>query len=168
MRLEGADPRVGVEMSSTGEVACFGKSFEEAFLKALIASNLRIPKAGEEILICTENEKEKIAPIAKKLMKKFKIFATEHIYEDLLKNNVECEILQFSNGNNRNALSYILNKKIKLVISIPNSHSQNLDDGYLIRRKAVEFGIPVITNFEIAKSLADALEKYGDVSELAK
>jgi hypothetical protein len=101
-------------------------------------------------------------------MKKFKIFATEHIYEDLLKNNVECEILQFSNGNNRNALSYILNKKIKLVISIPNSHSQNLDDGYLIRRKAVEFGIPVITNFEIAKSLADALEKYGDVSELAK
>jgi carbamoyl-phosphate synthase large subunit len=173
MRLEGADPITGVEMVSTGEVACFGKTFEEALIKALVASGLKIPKENEKILISIGENKEKIIPVAKKLSKKFKIFATEHTYQELLRHGINCEILHKVSENKKpNILDYITEKRLKLIINIVSLNSiqqKILDDEYLIRRKAVEFGIPVITNFQLTESITNAIEKYnGEIFEFEK
>lgn len=160
MRLEGADPVTGVEMVSTGEVACFGKTLEEAFIKALISSGLEIPKPGDDILI-TVSDKEKIIKHAKTLSKRFKINATEHTAEELVKNGINCRVLYKVTENRQpNILDYLTEKKLKLVINIMNSHAteeQILEDEYLIRRKAVEYGIPVITNFQLFEMLSNAI-----------
>ncbi|MCP8321527.1 MAG: ATP-grasp domain-containing protein, partial [archaeon] len=164
MRLEGADPITGVEMVSTGEVACFGESFEEAFLKALMAGGLSVPKKGDSILITVGGYKESIISIAKKFLEKeFKIYATEHTAEALIKNDIKCEVLhKVSEGKQPNILDYLINQKIKLVINVLKlegaSSLKALDDDYTIRRKAVEFGIPVITNLELTDALANAIK----------
>jgi carbamoyl-phosphate synthase large subunit len=100
-------------------------------------------------------------------MKNFKIYSTEHTAEEFLKNKIECSILhKVSERKKPNILDYIINKEIKLVINIPRLNGdvkskKIFKDEYLIRRKAVEFGIPVVTNLEIAKTLINALEKQG-------
>lgn len=167
MRLEKTDPVTGVEMVSTGEVACFGKNFEEAFLKALEASNFHIPRKGDSIILTLGEDKESIIPYAKKLMENFKIYSTEHTAEELLKNKIACsKLYKVSERKEPNILDYITNKRVNLVINIPrlngDAKSKKIfKDEYLIRRKAVEFGIPVITNLEVAKALVNALEKQG-------
>lgn len=164
MRLEGADPITGVEMVSTGEVACFGESFENAFLKALVAGGLSIPKKGDSILISVGGYKESIIPVAKKFLdKEFKIYATEHTAEALINNDIKCEVLhKISEEKQPNILDYLINQRIKLVINVLKlegiSSLKALDDDYLIRRKAVEFGIPVITNLELTNALVNAIE----------
>lgn len=163
MRLEGADPVTGVEMVSTGEVACFGKSFEEAFLKALVASGLNIPKKGDSILITVGGRKESIINVARKfLAQKFQIYATEHTAEALTKNEIKCDVLhKVSERKQPNILDYLIDQKIKLVISLLKLEGlgtlKALDDDYIIRRKAVEFGVPVITNLELADALVNAI-----------
>jgi carbamoyl-phosphate synthase large subunit len=164
MRLEGADPVTGVEMVSTGEVACQAESFEEAFLTSLVAAGFNIPKQNDPILISTGENKELIIPIAKKLRDlNFKIYATEHTAEALRKNGINCDILhKISERKNPNILDYLINRQIKMVLNIPKigvESKQILDDGYLIRRKAVEFGIPIITNLQFAETFVNALEK---------
>lgn len=173
MRLEGADPVTGVEMVSTGEVACFGKTLEEAFVKALISSGLEIPKPGDDILV-TVSEKEKIIKPSKMLSKRFSINATEHTAEELVKNGIDCRMLYKVNEIRKpNILDYLTEKKLKLVINIINSHATDeriLEDEYLIRRKAVEYGIPVITNFELFEMLSNAIMheiKIEDMIEFA-
>ena len=168
MRLEGADPVTGVEMVSTGEVACSGKTFEEAFLNALRAAGLKIPSRGDPILITVGGAKEGIVPVAKRLyMGGFRILATEHTAEVLEKNGVKCEVLhKVYEGKRPNVIDYIINRKIKFIINIPafsnGLHSSMVaEDEYLIRRKAVEYGIPVITNLELAEAFSDAILKIG-------
>jgi carbamoyl-phosphate synthase large subunit len=168
MRLEGADPVTGVEMVSTGEVACQGDTFEEAFLTALMAAGVRVPKQKDPILISTGGNKELIMMLAKKLADmKFKIYATEHTGEALEKNGIKCDVLhKISELEKPNILDYLINKQIKMVINIPKiggfQSKQAVDDEYLIRRKSVEFGIPVITNLELAEKFANVMEKeYG-------
>jgi len=165
MRLEGADPVTGVEMVSTGEVACFGRSFEEALLKAMIAGGTRIPKSGDSILISVGGEKEKAVEIAKKIANNgYRIFATEHTAETLMKNDIACEkIYKISEGKKPNVLDFLVERKINFVFNTPNPNrivTQAITDGYLIRRKAVEFGVPVITNLELVDSLANALRNH--------
>ncbi len=169
IRLDKADPMTGVEMVSTGEVACFGQNFEEAFIKALIASNFYIPKKDDSILITIGDSRKTIIPYVKMLDKNgYKIFATEHTAEDFLKNKIDCKVLhKVSEKRKPNILDYIINKEIKLVINIPsfnsNGKSQKIfKDDYLIRIKAVEFGIPVVTNIELAKALIKALDSYNN------
>ncbi|MEM7819798.1 MAG: carbamoyl-phosphate synthase (glutamine-hydrolyzing) large subunit [Candidatus Aenigmatarchaeota archaeon] len=160
-RLTGADPITGVEMVSTGEVACFDESFEKAFLKALMATSFNIPKKDDSILITVGMQKEKIIPISKKLSKKFIIYATEHTAEVLKKNKIKCNVLYKASENKKpNILDYLINGKIKLIISIPSLNRESeriLEDEYKIRRIATEFGIPVITNIELAEILANIL-----------
>ena len=165
MRLEGADPVTGVEMVSTGEVACFGRSFEEALLKAMIAGGTRIPKSGDSILISVGGEKEKAVEIAKKIMNNgYRIFATEHTAETLTENGIACEkIYKISEGKKPNVLDFLVERKINFVFNTPHPNrivTQAITDGYLIRRKAVEFGVPVITNLELVDSLANALRNH--------
>jgi carbamoyl-phosphate synthase large subunit len=168
MRLEGADPVTGVEMVSTGEVACFGTTFEEAFLKSMIAGGTRLPNSGDSILISVGGEKEKAVEIVKKISNNgYKIFATEHTAEALRKNGIDCEnIYKISDGKNPNVLDFLVTRKLNFVINTPNPNTietQAVTDGYLIRRKAVEFGIPIITNLELADTLADALRNHASL-----
>jgi len=168
MRMEGADPVTGVEMVSTGEVACFGHSFEEALLKSMIAGGTRIPKSGDSILISVGGEKEKAVGIVKKISTNgYKIFATEHTAEALRKNGIECEnIYKISEGKNPNVLDFLVKRKLNFVINTSNPNkieTQAITDGYLIRRKAVEFGIPIITNLELVDSLANALRNHASL-----
>ena len=110
-------------------------------------------------------EKDKAVEIAKKIAAKgFKIFATEHTAEALRKNGVDCEIIhKVSEGLRPNVLDFIESRNLKLIINTPSPDKmepQTITDGYLIRRKAVEFGIPIITNLELADALADALMNH--------
>ncbi len=165
MRMDGADPVTGVEMVSTGEVACFGRNFEEALLKSMIAGVTKIPKSGDSILISVGGEKEKAVDIAKKIANNgYRIFATEHTADTLMQNGIACEkIYKISEGKKPNVLDFLVERKLNFVFNTPHPNrivTQAITDGYLIRRKAVEFGVPVITNLELVDSLATALRNH--------
>jgi len=167
MRLDGADPVSGVEMASTGEVACFGDSFEEAFLNSLVAANVSLPKAGGAVLVSIGKEKWKIVPIVEKLLKNgFKIYATENTGHMLANRGLRCEVLyKVSEDRRPNILDYLMNRDIDMVINIPQANGKDTrriyEDEYLIRRKSIEFGIPVITNLELVEAVVNAIEMLG-------
>ncbi len=165
-RLEDADPVTGVEMVSTGEVACFAETFEDAFIKALQASNFEIPMKGDAILISMGQSRREIIPYAGMLHRSgYRIFATQHTAEEFVANGVDCNVLhKVSERKKPNILDYITTKQIKMVINIATLHGDPktrliLRDEYLIRRKAAEFGIPVVTNIQLAKALVRSLVK---------
>ncbi len=165
MRLDGADPVTGVEMVSTGEVACFAQTFDEALMLALQASGMQIPKKGDSILITVGGSKQPIIAIAKRFEDSgLRILSTENTSRALVKNGIKCKMLyKVSEARSPNILDYLLNGNIKLVINIASpmegEEDKVLHDEYLIRRKAVEYGVPVITNLELASKLAYALER---------
>ncbi len=161
MRLEGADPVTSVDMVSTGEVACFGNNFNEAFLKSLIASGFKLPK--KTVLLSTGPEKTKIYLLetVKKLSAiGFELYATKGTAKFLKENGIDTNILNWPlDGMEPNASTYISNGKIDLVVNIPKSFDEvEVTNDYLIRRKAVEYGVPIITNAELMKILTVALE----------
>lgn len=164
LRLEGADPVSGVEMASTGEVACFGQSFEEAFTLALEASGFRIPKKGDYVLLTTGGKKKPLIPIAKSFTESgLKLMATVHTARALNEAGLDCTVLfKVHEDQKPNALDFLKNGKIQLVVNIPSNERESkervLEDEYLIRRTAVEFGVPIITNLELAGALARALK----------
>ena len=162
MRLEGADPVTGVEMVSTGEVACFGDSFEQAFLKSLIAAGMKMPKSGDSVLLSIGIDKSRIMETAKKMMMHgFRIYATEHTGNALIENKIKCtRLYKVSERKKPNIMDFLINRELSLVINIPDfsdTNPQSIVDEYLIRRKAVEFAIPVITDPELFNTLACTL-----------
>lgn len=162
MRLEKAEPLTGVEMASTGEVACFGDNFREAFIGSLEASGISLPVVGDKILLTVGKEKESALKIARKAHAKgFKIVATTNTFEKIRKGGVQCEeVFKISEVGSPNINDLLENKEIHLVINTPNlveADDTVMSDGYLIRRKTVEFGIPLITNLELASMLIDML-----------
>src|SRR5437879_4006544 len=166
-RLDKADPVTGVEMVSTGEVACFGDTFQEAFINALIASNFYIPKKDDAILISMGATRKGILPYARMLGRTgYRIFATQHTAEEFSKNGIESRIrYKVSEKKKPNIMDYHQNREIRVVINStshegdPASH-RILKDEYLIRRKAAEFGIPIVTNLELARALTKALVRH--------
>ncbi|MCW4008351.1 MAG: carbamoyl-phosphate synthase (glutamine-hydrolyzing) large subunit [Candidatus Bathyarchaeota archaeon] len=173
MRLSGADPVLGVEMLSTGEVACLGENFADAFSKALQAAEFRIPPKGGSVLITVggDEPKRRVVPIAKALEEmNFKIYATAHTAEVLqaegIKNVTVLHKVKEASAS-PNILDYLREQKIDLVINVPmgsknKSYSDVLTDGYIIRRQAVEFNVPVITNLELASALVRVLQQQGN------
>ena len=167
MRLGGADPILGVEMVSTGEVACIGDDLSDALLKALEASEFTIPPKQGSILISVGTQaKEKIVQVAKRFEDSgFKIFATEHT-ADALRNGGLRDVTvlnKISDQKEPNVLTYLLKREIDLVINIPSTKEispgsrSSRKDEYLIRRLAVEFNIPIVTTIELSEAVADAL-----------
>src|SRR5213594_4320495 len=163
-RLDKADPVTGVEMVSTGEVACFGEKFEDAFITALQASNFYVPKSGDGILITMGQTRREIIPYARTLVSNgYRILATKHTAEDFVKNGIGCQMLhKVSEKTKPNILDFLLNKEIRMVINIPRAGEDDrriLRDEYLIRRKAAEFGIPVVTNMELVRALVKSITR---------
>ncbi|MFW6110634.1 MAG: carbamoyl-phosphate synthase (glutamine-hydrolyzing) large subunit [Thermoproteota archaeon] len=170
LRLSGADPVLGVEMLSTGEVACLGESFSDALYKALEAADFNIPPKGSSVLITvgTDKLKRKILPLGKRLRNiGFKIYATEHTAEALCEAGVDdVSVLHKVREEDKtpNIVDYLQEGKLDLVINIPmptatEKYSDILEDQYMIRRLAIEFNIPVVTNLELASAFTKMLEK---------
>ena len=171
MRLSGADPVLGVEMLSTGEVACLGENFADAFSKALQSAEFRMPPQGGAVLITVggDEPKRRVVSIAKDFEDMgFKIYATEHTADVLRASGlkqVETLYKVKEATANPNILDYLQDQKIDLVINVPmstrrTSFTDVLSDGYIIRRQAVEFNVPVITNLELATQLAKVLKQH--------
>jgi carbamoyl-phosphate synthase large subunit len=161
-RLKGSDPILGVEMVSTGEVACLGDDFNEAFLKSLLSVDFTIPK--KTILLST-------GPVASKAdflsstktlhAMGYRFYATKGTADFMKDNNIDAEILYWPlEEKEPNILTYLTEGKIDLVINIPkNIEREELDNDYLIRRKAVDFNVPLITNIQLAKRFVEALSR---------
>ena len=177
MRLSGADPLLGVEMLSTGEAACLGENFADALLKALQSVEFKVPKGSGSVLITVGGEKmkRKIVPLAKSLgALGFEIYATEHTAETLGRAGIKpvTVLHKVKEAEKKpNILDYLLQQKIDLVVNIAATNSDGekadiLEDEYTIRRLAVEFNIPIVTNLELASALVKVL-KYRATSEVA-
>ena len=170
MRLSGADPVLGVEMLSTGEVACLGENFTDALSKALQSAEFKMPPEGGSILITVGGKglKEKVIPIGRELRNMgFKIYATNHTAEALRDAGVNAiSVLRKVRevGQKPNIVDYLKDGKIDLVINIPMPNhlakfSEVLKDEYTIRRLAIEFNIPVVTNLQLALALTKILDQ---------
>jgi carbamoyl-phosphate synthase large subunit len=161
-RLKGSDPILGVEMASTGEVGCLGDDFNEAFLKSFISVGFRRPK--KTILLSTGPIDSKAELLGStKILKNmgFKLYATKGTAEFMKENGIDSKILYWpSESKEPNTLSYISDGKIDMVINIPkNIEKEELDNDYLIRRQAVDFNVPLITDLQVAKRLVEAMQK---------
>jgi carbamoyl-phosphate synthase large subunit len=171
-RLDNADPVTGVEMVSTGEVACFGETFQDAFINALIASNFYVPRKGDAVLITMGKTRTGIIPYARMLSENgYRIFATHHTAEEFAGMGIPSTTLyKIREKKSPNILDYLTTRQIKLVINIP-SHEKDaesrlvLQDEYVIRRKAAEFGIPVVTNLQLAQTLVTSVIAHNQRSE---
>ncbi|HYR41911.1 MAG TPA: carbamoyl-phosphate synthase large subunit, partial [Terriglobia bacterium] len=158
MRLDGADPMLGVEMASTGEVGCLGEDFEEAFLKALLSVGYRLPIRG--ILLSTGPIELKAAFVnsARTLSKMgITLYATKGTADFLKASGIQSDVLHWpSEKSSPNALEYLQSGKIDLVINIPKTFQEDeLTNDYLIRRRAVDLGIPLITNIQFAQRFVE-------------
>jgi carbamoyl-phosphate synthase large subunit len=159
-RLKGSDPVLGVEMVSTGEVACLGDDFNEALLKSLISVGFRLPE--KTILLSTGPLESKVDFLeSTKVLKQlnFKFYATRGTANFMKENGIEADMLYWpSEDKEPNVISHIVDRKIDLVINIPKSaETEELDNDYVIRRKSVDFDIPLITNITFAKRFVEAL-----------
>ena len=159
-RLKGSDPILGVEMVSTGEVACLGDDFNETFLKSLMSVGFRLPK--KTILLSTgpiESKAEFLESTKILDQMGFDFYATKGTSDFLKKNGIKSNVLYWPlEEKEPNTLSYIADGKVDLVINIPkNIEREELDNDYLIRRKAVDFDVPLITNLQLAKRFVEAM-----------
>jgi carbamoyl-phosphate synthase large subunit len=162
-RLKGSDPVTGVEMSSTGEVACLGDDFNEAFLKSMLSTGKRIPRKA--VLLSTGTLKNKAELLEDLIILNemgLKFYGTKGTAKYYEMNNLNVEILYRPFDNKEPAiLSFLNDGKIDLVINIPKSAEKvELDSDYIIRRKAVDLNIPLFTNVQATKRFINSLEHY--------
>ncbi len=161
-RLAGADPTLGVEMASTGEVACFGDDLNEALLKALIATGFKIPSKGVLLSLGPVAEKTRFLDEAHALAAKgLKLYATPGTYEVLREQGLPIEIAYKNSDDKSPSAVELLNKSlIDLVINIPRSYDRDgRPDGYFIRRRAVDLNVPLLTNMQLARAVVEAITK---------
>ncbi len=160
-RIKGADPRLRVEMSSTGEVACFGDDLREAYLKAILATGFKMPKKSVFLTIGGEENKLNLLNSAKDLsLLGFKIYATAQTHEFLSQNGIKnTRAYKISEEAHPSVLDLLRQGVIDLVINISEPGSQKGEtDGFIIRRTCVDLGIPLITNLQAAELLVSALK----------
>ncbi|MFC2112361.1 carbamoyl-phosphate synthase (glutamine-hydrolyzing) large subunit [Bacteroidota bacterium] len=161
-RLKKADPVLGVDMSSTGEVGCIGDSFYEAILMAMLSVGYTIPE--KNILLSTGPMRSKVELInsCRLLAEKgYNLFATKGTADFLGMNNIEATVLHWPDEDKKpNTLDYLKNKMIDLVINIPKDlSSDELNNDYDIRRASVDYNIPLITNARLASAFIIAFCK---------
>ena len=162
-RLQKADPVLGVDMASTGEVGCIGEDTNEAVLLGLLSVGQRIPK--KNILISSGDAKQKssLLPACKLLAEHgYNLYATGGSYKYLIDNNVPATRVYWPSEaeNEPKAVEMLQKGEIDLVVNIPKNLTQGeLDNGYKVRRAAVDFNIPLITNARLATSFIIAFCK---------
>ena len=165
-RLLGADPVLRVEMSSTGEAACFGKDYDEALLKSILSTNkFNFKKKTVLLSLGGDLNKAKFLETAKILLKlNYKIFATDTTAEFLKKQNVECETVRKAYQVSPNVLDIIESKIVSFVVNlskVENGAERSITDGFRVRRSTVDNQIPLFTDLHLARAFIKALAKYG-------
>ncbi len=161
-RLIGADPTLSVEMASTGEVACLGEDFEEAFLKAMISVGLKLPIRRVLLSTGPTESKADFLPSARRFAAMgMEILATEGTARFLAQQGIETQVVAWPEAGGDGAADVRIRAGgIDLVINIPkNYQKEELTNGYHIRRAAADMGVPLITNIQLAKRLAESLER---------
>lgn len=161
-RLQKADPVLGVDMASTGEVGCIGENFYEAILKSMLSVGYNFPR--KNILLSTGPMRSKVELVnsCKLLAEKgYNLFATHGTAQFLEMNGIPSTVLHWPDENLKpNTMDYLRNKMIDLVINIPKDLSKSeLSNDYQIRRSAVDFNIPLITNSRLASAFLTAVCK---------
>ncbi|XP_012993454.2 carbamoyl-phosphate synthase [ammonia], mitochondrial [Esox lucius] len=162
-RLRDADPVLRCEMASTGEVACFGPNIYSAFLKAMLSTGFKLPTKGILIGIQHSFRPNFLATAHQLNEEGFKLFATEATSAWLSANDVPATPVAWPShdGGDANLPSIIrlINEgHIDLVVNLPNNNSKFLRDNFLIRRMAVDHGVPLITNYQVVKLFAEAIK----------
>ncbi len=160
-RLQNADPVLGVDMSSTGEVGCLGDDLNEALLNALIATGYKLPKAGSAILISSGGAKGKVSLLepAQQLVKKgYHVYATEGTARFFNENGVKATAVNWPDeAGDNNVMDMIAMHRFDLIVNVPKNHSKReLTNGYRIRRAAIDHNIPLMTNVRLAKAFIEA------------
>ncbi|CAB4376032.1 unnamed protein product [Rhizophagus irregularis] len=173
-RLSGADPVLGVEMASTGEVACFGRDKYEAYIKALISTGITIPKKNILLSIGSYKEKNEMLPSVQKLHQMgFHLFATSGTADYLQEHGLPVKYLEtLDEAEDKLKSEYSLqvhlaNNLIDLYINLPSKNKYRrpasyMSKGYKTRRMAVDYDIPLITNVKCAKLFVEALSRKID------
>ena len=162
-RLQNADPVLGVDMSSTGEVGCMGDTFEEALLNSLIATGYKIPSKDKGIMLSSGGAKEKASLLdaAHALVKNgYTIYATAGTAKFLNENNVKATAVGWPDEDQKdlpNVMQMIADHKFDLIVNIPKNHTKReLTNGYRIRRGAIDHNIPLFTNARLASAFIEA------------
>ncbi len=157
-RLKKADPILGVEMASTGEVACIGYSLEEAFLKAMLSVGVKLPKKNILLSLGSEYGKFKLLEYAKRLSLSYNLFATDNTHEFLKKYHIKSRLLtKCAEKKPMYVLDAFDKGIIDFAIIIPSIENRDEETiGYKMRRKAVDFAVPLITDISIAKVFINA------------
>ncbi|KAG8851018.1 hypothetical protein FRB96_009500 [Tulasnella sp. 330] len=170
-RLSGADPVLGVEMASTGEVACFGKDKYEAYLKALISTGMVLPKKTILLSIGSFREKLEMLPSVEKLHRAgYHLLGTAGTADFFTEHNIPCKFLEALPGDNTkdaqkseySLTQHLANNLIDLYINLPSKNNFRrpasfTSKGYRTRRMAVDFAVPLITDVKCAKLFVEAL-----------
>jgi len=173
-RLSGADPVMGVEMASTGEVACFGRTKYEAYIKGLISTGFKLPKKNILLSVGSFKDKMEILPSVEKLHRMgYKLYATAGTADFLEEHGMTVqylEALQDDEQRQEYSLTHALaNNLIDLYINLPSSNkfrrpANYMSKGYRTRRMAVDYQTPLVTNVKIAKILIEAIARNYDMS----
>ncbi|HBG86653.1 MAG TPA: carbamoyl phosphate synthase large subunit [Marinilabiliaceae bacterium] len=168
-RLQQADPVLGVDMASTGEVGCIGDNIHDAVLQAMLSVGYTIPKKNVLISSGPLRDKIELLTSARLLKEKgYNIFATAGTQKFLVENGVEATLLHWPDEPEKqpNTLDYIREKKLDLIINIPKDLSKSeLKNGYHIRRNGIDFNIPLITNSRLAGAFITAFCKM-DIKDI--
>ncbi|CAM4601355.1 unnamed protein product [Leuciscus chuanchicus] len=167
-RLREADPVLRCEMASTGEVACFGPNIYSAFLKAMLSTGFKLPQKG--ILIGIQHSfRPNFLSTAHQLHEEgFKLYATEGTSAWLNANDVPTIPVAWPSHETNNtplpSISRLVSEgHIDLVVNLPNNNTKFLKDNFQIRRMAVDYGVPLITNFQVVKLFAEAIRYSSDL-----
>ena len=159
-RLQNADPVLGVDMSSTGEVGCMGDSFDEALLNSLIATGYKIPSKDKGVMISSGSAKEKASMLdaAQALTKAgYKVYATKGTADYLNANGAKATAVGWPDEDGSdvpNVMDMIANHEFDLIVNIPKNHSsRELTNGYKIRRGAIDHNTPLMTNARLASGI---------------
>ncbi|XP_042302928.1 carbamoyl-phosphate synthase [ammonia], mitochondrial isoform X1 [Sceloporus undulatus] len=165
-RLRDVDPLLRCEMASTGEVACFGENIHSAFLKAMLSTGFKLPQKG--ILLGVQNSfRPKFLEEAQQLHSQgFKLYATEGTFNWLSGNNIPVFPVAWPSEQSADSTllpirQLIQDGSIDLVINLPNNNTKFVHDNYLIRRTAVDSGISLLTNLQVAKLFTEAIKYSG-------
>ncbi|PHH68796.1 hypothetical protein CDD82_267 [Ophiocordyceps australis] len=177
-RLSGADPVLGVEMASTGEVACFGVDKYEAYLKALLSTGFKVPKNNVLLSIGSYKDKKELLPSIQKLLRiGYRLFATAGTADFLQEHGVQVQFLEVLGGDEDmdsefSLTQHLAKNMIDLYINLPSNNKYRrpanyMSRGYKTRRMAVDYQIPLVTNVKNAKILIEAIARhvYLDVSK---
>ncbi|MCA1853470.1 MAG: ATP-grasp domain-containing protein, partial [Beggiatoa sp.] len=167
-RLAGADPMLGVEMLSTGEVGCLGRDLHEALQHALSAAGMKFPQKGVLLSLGPVADKYWFAEEARILAQELHlpIYATRGTAEMLAEIGIACTAVEKSAGAGVSGLDVIDQGLVDLVINVAREFDRlGRPDGYLIRRQAVDFGVPLITDLQLARAIVEAL-RYRKPSDL--